>query len=711
MNEMPSFSTEVVQASRVLRITSPLGKDVLLPERARISEGVNRLFEIEVAVRSKQTIKPEELIGHLVGVEVDIGQDEDKEESICRPFSGIVTELHEGPAVTRSLRSYQIILRPSLWLLSQTRDSRIWMDQTSLDVLDTLLKEHGLKHADSSAVINPLPPIHYSTQFNESDFNYLMRRLEQDGLHWWFSFDDGAHTLHVADHASGWLKPSAAARGESRVRLAQGSSDHNHIREWSRRFAYVPGVRTGADWNYKTFGTIPRSTTPTLVDLPDNHKREIFEWPAQAITNEEVERVEKLRMQATEADHERVTGTSNVRTLEAGRRFQPYDAANPDAKYEEHVIISAEHLIVDRSYETSDSEPEYRNSFEAIPSRVPLTPHRTTRKQRIEGTQIAVVAGPAGEEIHVDPDGCVKLWFPWQRDRAKKDGTDTKWIRVAQNWAGGGWGGQIIPRIAMEVLVTFIDGDPDRPLITGIVPNPTNKVPYELPANKTKSVFRTNTHKGTGFNELSFEDERDREEIYLHAQKDHTLHIENNRSKRVDNNQSESVGHNKSIEVGNNHHEVIGGNMTLMVGPNILQKAVTGAFKALTDKISGLANKLGVPDIANMGEGNLVIGVGKNKAETVMVSSTEIVGAAKATTVGGGYQLTVGGVKNESVAVGTWEEVGQTKVTVVGHKYEIVCGKSRILMERDGTIIIEGVKLLIKEDEVMKVKAGRIDLN
>jgi type VI secretion system secreted protein VgrG len=251
------------------------------------------------------------------------------------------------------------------------------------------------------------------------------------------------------------------------------------------------------------------------------------------------------------------------------------------------------------------------------------------------------------------------------------------------------------------------------------VPNSRQKVPYTLPANKTKSIFRTNTHKGQGFNELSFEDEKGRQEIYMHAQRDNRIHVENSRSKRIDNNQSESIGHNKNIEVGNNHDEVIGGNMTLMVGPNILQKGVTAAMQVLrskmrdvmTDNLGKFTDLLGALSPQTMGEGNLVIGVGKNKAETVMVSSSEIVGAAKATTVGGGYQLTVGGVKNESVAMGSWEEVGQSKVTVVGHKYEIVCGKSRILMERNGTITIEGVKLLINKEELVKMKAGKIEMN
>ena len=182
----------------------------------------------------------------------------------------------------------------------------------------------------------------------------------------------------VADHPRGWLGPSESAGGESRVRIAAGSSDRNHIREWTGRFAYVPGKRTGADWNYKAFGSIPLDTTPSLVSLPGNDKREVFEWPAYCMTSQEAERAEKLRMQATEADYERVSGSSNVRILESGRRFIPYDEANSDGKYEEHVVVKAVHQVVDRSYETTNSLPEYQNAFEAVPARVPLTPHRTT---------------------------------------------------------------------------------------------------------------------------------------------------------------------------------------------------------------------------------------------------------------------------------------------------------------------------------------------
>ncbi|MCR4266322.1 type VI secretion system Vgr family protein [Nitratireductor sp. ZSWI3] len=716
MNDQPP-AADFIQANRILRIISPLGEDQLLPERATIAEGVSSLFEIVVSARAKRDdIKPEELIGRLVDVSLEVQQDDDG--GVRRPFNGLVTELSEGPPVTRGMRSYTLVLRPQLWLLSRRSNCRIWMDKTSLDIVQELLSEHGLPTPDVSGVITPPPAQHYSVQWNETDLDYLLRRFEEDGLFFWFSHEDGSHRLQVADSPGSWAGPSPSAQGEARVRFSYGSTDRNHITSWTRRFAYVPGQRAGADWNFETPKIVPISATPSLVQMPDAIKRELYEFPARAPSMEAAERAEKLRMQSTEADHLRVSGASTVRVIEPGRRFTPYDVANPEAAFEEHVIVSIRHEVVDRSYETNADSLEYKNEFQAIPSSVPGTPHRATRRPRIEGTQVAIVAGPAGEEIHPDQYGRVKLWFPWDR-YAKKDGTDTCWVRVAQNWAGGGWGGQIVPRIGMEVMVAFIDGDPDKPLIVGFVPNPDNKVPYDLPANKTKSVFRTNTHKGQGFNELSFEDEAGREEVYLHAQRDNRIHVENSRSKRIDNNQSESIGHNKTIEVGNNHHEIIGGNMTLMVGPNILQKGVTAAMgilrdkmgNLLTDKLGVFTDRLGFLSPATMGEGNMVIGVGKNKAETVMLSSTEIVGAAKALTIGGGYQVTVGGVINESIAVAAWQEVGNNKVTHVGEKYELVVGKSSLVLDRDGNITLKGVNIVVEGSSSIKMDSKKIDLN
>ncbi|MFB9911300.1 type VI secretion system Vgr family protein, partial [Rhizobium paknamense] len=248
----------------------------------------------------------------------------------------------------------------------------------------------------------------------------------------------------------------------------------------------------------------------------------------------------------------------------------------------------------------------------------------------------------------------IKLWFPWDR-RAQKDGSDTCWVRVAQNWAGGQWGGQIIPRIGMEVMVAYIDGDPDRPLVTGVVPNPKNPVPYSLPENKTKSVFRTNTHKSkdpSQFNELSFEDEAGQEQIYIHAQKDMNIDILHDRSKTVGHDQSEDVGHDKSIRVGNDHTETIGVNKTLSVG--------------------------------------------KTFARTVGMVSSEQVGILKSTFVGGDQLVVVGSNKEESIGKGLNYSAGETIGFDVGRVFEIkavdtfrvTVGEARFEMDKSGTIVI-----------------------
>ncbi|NTJ44999.1 type VI secretion system tip protein VgrG [Agrobacterium larrymoorei] len=566
MTDQPS-SSDFIQASRVLKVKSPLGEDQLLPERVVVNEGVSQLFEIQLSVRAKkEAVKPEELIGRLVDVSVEVQQGDGEDDSgTRRPFNGLVTDLHEGPPITRGLRSYAMTIRPQMWLLSRRSDCRIWMDKTTVEIAETLFSEHSIPAPDTSGIITPPPPQHYSVQFNETDLDYLLRRFEEDGLFYWFSHEDGSHKLHVADSANGWLGPSPSAQGEGKVRLAQGSSDRNHINDWARRFSYVPGQRAGADWNFETPSMVPGTMTPSLVQMPDATKRELYEYPSRIKTVAEAERAQKLRTQATEADHDRVFGGSTSRILEAGRRFTPYEVAHPEHEYEEHVIIRASHTIVDRSYETNSNEPEYRNQFEAIPARVPLTPHRSTKRPRIEGTQVAIVAGPEGEEIHPDQYGRIKLWFPWDR-KAKKDGTDTCWVRVAQNWAGSTWGGQIIPRIGMEVMVAFVDGDPDKPLVIGVVPNPANSVPYDLPANKTRMAIRSNTHKGQGHNELTFEDEKGQENLFLHAQKDQTVKVLNNQTSRVDANALHSIGANQSLEVGANMSHQVGGGLNMVVG-------------------------------------------------------------------------------------------------------------------------------------------------
>ena len=703
MNDLPS-AADFIQAGRNLRVNSPLGQDQLLPERVSIEEGVSSLFEIRLSLRAKrEAVKPEELIGRLVDLSIEVRQGEDG-DGVRRPFNGLVTEMNEGPPITRGLRSYALVLRPQMWLLSRRSDCRIWMDKTSLEIAETLFSEHGIPAPDTSGVITFPPPQHYSVQWNETDLDFLTRRFEEDGLFYWFSHEEGSHRLHIGDSANSWAGPSASAQGERRVRLAQGSSDRNHITEWMRRYSYVPGQRAGADWNFETPQMVPGTMTPSLVQMPEAAKRELYEFPARIGTVAAAERAQKLRMQASEADHNRVSGVSTSRVLEAGRRFTPYEEAHPDHVYEEHVIIKARHTAVDRSYETNSNEPEYYNEFEAVPSRVSMTPHRATKRPRIEGTQVAVVAGPQGEEIHPDQYGRIKVWFPWDR-KAKKDGSDTCWVRVAQSWAGSTWGGQTIPRIGMEVMVAFIDGDPDRPLVTGVVPNPANGVPYDLPANKTRMVMRSNTHKGTGFNELTFEDEAGQENMFFHAQKDQTTRVLNDRTKRIDRHEVASIGANRAVEVGGNQKHEIGGSMNTVVGgTGPMAMALMTAVQGMASQTAGLLSQAGqiaggggpglaafAGTLASSALGFLSIGGLGNRegvvsgpsprsdAGTALAGSGTGVGADASSLfpLPGIMNTIVGSFQSTSVGVAKAEQIGVSKVTNIGQTEMINVGKQQ----------------------------------
>jgi type VI secretion system secreted protein VgrG len=592
------MSASYIQAERIIRVESDLGPDVLLPERLTMREKVSGLFELTVAVSSKRTdVKAEELAGKLADVSVETG------DGGRRTWNGLVTDLIEGPIVTRGLRAYTLVLRPQHWLLSQRSDCRIWMDKTSVEIAQMLMGEHGLASPVTKGIVMAPPPQHYSVQFNETDLDYLTRRLEEDGIFYWFEHEGGSpgsvsatHTLHLASDVSGYRRGP-----DTDVRFAMGSSDRNHVTKFEKRFRYLPGKRSGRDWNFETPGQTPGGGTPSLIKLPKNEAYELYEYPSLAgygsgtqasegIDNDAVERQSKLRMMSSEADHQRSEGASTVRTLAPGRRFKPYDVANPMNIFDEQVIVEITHQARDRSYATNEQgDPEYQNIFIAIPSKTPATPHRTTRRPKIEGTQVALVAGPEGEEIHPDEYGRIKVWFPWDR-RAKRDGSDTCWIRVGQNWAGAGWGGQIIPRIGMEVMVMYLDGDPDRPVVTGVVPNAKQKVPYTLPANKTKTVMRSDSHKSTGFNEMSFEDQTGKENMFFHAQKDQTVKVQNNQSSRVDANALHSVGANQSLEVGANMSKQIGGGLNMVVGGvgGIVNAIAGGLLAALGGKSAAM---------------------------------------------------------------------------------------------------------------------------
>jgi len=535
-------------------------------------------------------------------------------------------------------------------------------------------------------------------QYRESDLAFATRLMERFGISYHFSHQEGSHTLVLTDDVDAHQPVPGTSRAYKGVD-GHHHAEEEHFWEWFPERNMTTGAVRLTDYNFKK-PTAAMEVDRTGDAAYEQGQIESYDYPGDYLELGEGKQVVGLRTAQERGQDHRHRAVGDCTSLGAGMTVSLTGDQVPGVADEAYLCLSASHSYVSDAYGSGGAESDgyaYSGSYVLMPVTAPLAPERKTPLPVVQGPQTAVVVGEG--EIDCDEFGRILVHFHWDLEKAF-----SMRCRVSQNWASQGWGGMVIPRIGMEVIVEFLEGDPDKPVVTGCVYNGRNKSPYPLPAHKTKSVFRSDTHKGAGFNELMFEDEKGKEKIYLHGQKDHEIHIENNRAKRIDRNQSESIGNNKSIEVGNNHHEVIGGNMTLMIGPNKLQSAVTGAFKAFTDKIGSMSSKLGLPDMLNMGEGNLVIGVAKNKAETVMVSSSEIVGGAKTLTVGGGYQTSVQGIRNDSTLLGAYEEVGQTKVVVAGKRMEFVCGKSMIQLNEDGTILIEGVNIAVKG-------SGRIDLN
>lgn len=623
-----------------------------------------------------------------------------------RAFDGIVCEAEQRGAFENGFR-YDLTLRPWLHVASLRRNMRIFHNKTVIEIVQEVLSSYaalGNPHLELR-VMDDYPVLEYTVQYGESDADFIRRQLERFGITWSWRHEAGSHTLLLTDAAislpevPGSSRPYVGVAGYHR-------SEEEHFRHWSARERITTGAVRLTEYNFK----IPTSAQEVDQLSDASHPSgdiESYDWPGDYLNQGEGRGVVSHRLEAERGQAPRHRAEGDVVSLGAGWRVTLAGDDVPNATGRTFVCLKATHRFRAQAYGSGSAgadDAPYDGAYVLTPDDAPFRPERRTVGPRVQGPETAVVLGEG--EIDCDEHGRILCRFHWDLD-----GAHTMRVRVSQNWASQGWGGMVIPRIGMEVIVEHLRGDPDKPIVTGCVYNGKNRPPYELPKHKTKSVFRSESHKSSGFNELTFEDATDNEKIYLHAEKDHELHIENNRAKRVDRNQSESVGNNKSIEVGNNHHEVIGGNMTLMVGPNKLQSAVTSAFKKFTSAIGDMTSKLGLPDALNMGEGNLIIGVAKNKAETVMVSSTEIVGAAKAVPVGGGMQVTVGGVKNESVAVRSWEEVGNNKVTHVGEKYEIVVGKSKITLDREGNIALDGVNITINGQSAVTVTGGRIDLN
>jgi type VI secretion system secreted protein VgrG len=501
---------EYTQANRLLTVATPLGKDALLLSGFQGHEAFSQLFHYDLELLSENDhIAPRDILGKQVTWAVNHVHSEP------RSWSGHVHGWVAGDQNARGLRVYRAEVVPWLWFLTLTSDCRIFQNQSTLDILKTLFAEHGFHDYSFAALHGTYARRTYCVQYRETTLDFVARLLEQEGIFYFFKHEEGKHTLVLGDRVSAYKDCP-----EKEVKLAAAAAAPNHLTSWEHRHAVRSGKWSLTDYNFETPATNLGSSSKMPAAFAPGDKLERFDYPGLYGRTEEGKVVTRLHMEEEETGLDVASAGGGCCTFVVGGMFRLTNHSCP-SENQAYVITSIRHTATDPSYEPGGAAASYSNTFTCIPAAVVFRPARTTASPLIAGLQTAVVVGPTKEEIYCDKYGRVKVQFHWDR-RGKRDENSSCWVRVAQVWAGKGWGAFFWPRIGHEVVVAFEEGNPDRPLIVGSVYHAANMPPFQLPLNNMLGGIKSCTVRGSAhenYNGIVFDDEKGREHLSLHSER------------------------------------------------------------------------------------------------------------------------------------------------------------------------------------------------
>ncbi|MEE2733693.1 MAG: type VI secretion system tip protein TssI/VgrG [Pseudomonadota bacterium] len=497
-------------------------------------------------------------------------------------FHGEILQIRQGES-GHQFTLYTVTLVPKLAFLLYRSNLRIFQQKTVPEIIRQVLKEANIQGQDVSLDLRGQYPLReYCTQYGETDFHFISRLLEEEGLFYFFEHHADRHTLVICDH-NGRFQPIAGARAVRYKERTGMVSDQESIYRLHARAAIRPGKVTLRDYFFeKSQLRLDKSAQAgPYQGLEQYHYRGDFNDPAQG------ERYARLQLEAHQAQRQSIEGESDCPRLWPGYRFTVKDHPRQDLNAEAILLsVRVQGRQPQSLGEGASSEgSRFSCEFGAMPASLPFRAPAITPPPRVEGTQTAFVTGPAGEEIYTDQFGRVKVQFHWDRE-GQYDEASSCWLRVSQGLAGNQWGAMVIPRIGQEVIVSFLEGNPDRPLVTGTLYNGTNALPYPLPTHKTRTAFKSiSSPGGGGFNELRIEDKKGQEQIYLHSEKDLDLYTQNDWKEWVGNEQHTTVGNHMNQAVGadqhttikQNHHQKIGQNLSQNIG-QAAQIKISGSY-------------------------------------------------------------------------------------------------------------------------------------
>ncbi|CAI3803474.1 Actin cross-linking toxin VgrG1 [Pseudomonas sp. MM223] len=521
------------------------GEDSFLLESFSGSEGLSRLYQFDLALLSDTAnVKLKALIGRPATLEIELA------DGAVRHVNGYINRFSSQGSDGGYVR-YAAVLSPWLWMLTCRFDSRIFQNKTVEDVVSEVFAGFGTLPKYEFRLSKALKQHSYITQYRESDFNFVQRLLENEGLFYYFEHTADSHVMIITDDSSTLLP--LPEQPQIRFHSTSVTETADSITQWRAIRQLQSGKIAVRTFDYRQPRNFLPVTMQSLNDQGDVDKFEIYDFPGQYThgTYEDGELMVRNRIEALELLGKTFYGDSNCRVMRPGFTFeliQHYEHDLGDAENRNFLLLSIEHRG-SNNYMTGD-QAGYFNKFVCVRKKIPYRPQLSTRKPSINGPQTAIVVGPPGEEIYTDELGRVKLQFHWDRNGEFNDQSSC-WVRVAQSGASGGFGSIQIPRVGDEVVVVFLDGNPDRPLIMGSLYNSSNTPPWALPANKTQSGFLTRSMKGDGgtANFFRFEDKAGAEQIIMHA--------ERNMDTEIELDETHDVGNNRSMTVGGTHTETV----------------------------------------------------------------------------------------------------------------------------------------------------------
>jgi type VI secretion system secreted protein VgrG len=700
----------ITQATREISIDTPLGEDVLLLRSLRGHEEMSRLFTFDLDLVSEEpSIKYDDIVGKAVTIKLNLA------DGSQRYWNGFVSRFVQAER-DENVSAYRAMVVPWLWFLDQTTDCRIFQNKAAPDIIKQIFGEYGFNDF-SFKLYGSFVNRDYCVQYRESDFNFVSRLMEEEGIFYFFQHENGKHTLVLGNDPSAHEdcpeQPTARYEGTS-----GGWQDDDVILTWLQEQELRPGVYTATDYNFET----PSMNLQSSVS--GKEKWEVYDFPGEYTKRADGDQLVRVRLQEQQMPQSVARGTSDCRAFGVGYKFKLTEHYRDDLN-QEYVLTalnhSARHNVGFTSGASDSSEPVYENSFECVPATTPIRPMRRTPVPVVQGCQTGVVVGPSGEEIFTDKYGRVKVQFHWDRE-GKKNENSSCWMRVSYPWAGKGWGGIQIPRIGQEVIVDFIEGDPDRPIITGRTYNAGQMPPWDLPGKKNISGYKSNSTKGGGgYNEISFDDTKGTELIQIHAQYDQQKKIEHDERVNVGNDRTEGVGHNEAIKIGNDKTELVVQDRSLNVGRD--KSEIINRDKKIRV----------VNDHEESVGGSMTIGVASSLTEVVAINYAETVGAAMELSVGGLLAVTVGAAMTETVGLQRTETVGGSSSENVNGAKVLIVGKSfssniaenittqvgkDFTLEVDGRhnstakneFIIKAKKIQLEADDEISIKTGDAEI-